>query len=139
MQKLIEELKSKAISAVVGGIVGLAIFVFGDVAPELVDVMANEISSKKLLATIAILVFSNLLALYLLRRERKKHHLKYAFGLLWDQEKTPHCNTCKKPLGQYQDWHLHGFGFQCTTCDKIVAPTDIAGKTISYEEALNRI
>ena len=139
MQKIIEELRSKTISAVVGGIVGLVIFAFGDITSELVNVIAKETSPKKLLATIAILILSNLLTLYLLRKERNKHRLKYAFGLLWDKEKTPHCNTCKNPLGQYKEWHTYGYGFQCTTCDEIIAPTDTAGNNLSYEEVLTRI
>ena len=139
MDRFIKELESKGVAVLVGAIIGLVVYTFGESASELLGFLKNTLPPSKLIGVIAILLISNLILFVLLRIERNKQKLKYAFGLLWDGEKTPHCNICKNPMGPYQEWHGYGFGFQCTQCDKIVAPTDVNGKTLTYEEARTKI
>lgn len=67
------------------------------------------------------------------------HRLKFALGAYWDRRLNPHCNNCKKILGNYKEREIikgeWSPSYWCKNCKGVVLLYDDEKKYLGIEDA----
>lgn len=63
------------------------------------------------------------------------------FGVLWDNDLTPCCPGCEKPLANYDVYRKNytHWGFQCITCKETISLFDEQGNNLELKTARTRL
>jgi predicted RNA-binding Zn-ribbon protein involved in translation (DUF1610 family) len=113
----------------VGILLGYILFPVLDVSNLLLGILAEKVSSHRLLQllVVSILVILVLIGIFLVHsydfRKRYQHKKIYRYGLYWYKHK-PYCPYCgeKLPMPSGLEW------FDCSSCGKRIVPCDDLNK-----------
>lgn len=126
-----------AAALVVTGLIGwLAL----EVAPIFAPAVESALHTKVLLAILSLSIIVNIvLATTTWRLASKRHNLRLKYGILWDNDKNPHCPVCKNAGLNYNEWNYGALGYLCNSCGKVYGLKDSAGKDIKPDDAIAKL
>lgn len=126
-------------STIVLAIVSLLTWLFASVVPPLVPVIRQSLSVEILLAVLGVSLLLNFgLLLFVVHLRKGESKLKLKHGILWDEDKNPHCPVCKNPGLHYGEWGYQS-GYRCNPCNKTYPLTDASGRDLNPTEVLNSL
>lgn len=76
--------------------------------------------------------------------ESAKEEFTKCFGILWDENEQPHCDTHKNLLHSYRQYYssdttITKWGFTCPNCKNPIFIVAQNGKYITQEDAIKKL
>ncbi len=132
-------LKKWAVTIFVGAVGFLLAAVLREVGTAIVPAIEKSVSARVLLILLCLSVLLNLagasFAIYAIRKTK----LRLRFGVYWDKDCHPHCPLCQSPLSYFRESRNARVELQCKKCRKGFDLSEVDGKWISVESAIERL